>query len=110
MGAGQALADEFLAHSYRLLFGQQIPTIIRAKLVVAWTIQHVVRYNPILEKRNEIWEARYEDPGETEQQVAALENTFRTSSKKQQPDAAAEASTVDVDKVLAGEVEIGNGS
>jgi hypothetical protein len=112
MGAGQALADAFLAHSYRLLFGQQVPTINRAKLVVAWTIKHVVRYNPglvggelqlaVLQKRNEKWEARYEDPGETEEQVDALEKYISEFGKIQQPDAAAQASTVDLHKELEG--------
>jgi hypothetical protein len=113
MGAGQALADAFLAHSYRLLFDRQIPTIDRAKLVVAWTINHVVRYNPglvggelqlaVLEKRDGKWEARYEDAGETEQQVAALEKYISQFVEQQKPDAAAEASKIDVNKVLSGE-------
>jgi hypothetical protein len=110
MGAGQALADAFLAHSYRLLFGEQVPTINRAKLVVAWTIQHVVRYNPglvggelqlaVLEKRAGKWEARYEDPGETEEQVAELEKYISEFGKIQQPDAAAQASKVDLHEEL----------
>jgi hypothetical protein len=46
MGAGQQLADAFLAHSYRLLFGEKAtPTVNRAKLVVVWTIEHAIRYN-----------------------------------------------------------------
>jgi hypothetical protein len=112
MGAGQALADAFLAHSYRLLFGDQVPNIDRAKLVVAWTIQHVVRYNPglvggdlqlaVLEKRNDKWEARYEDPGETAEQVGALEKYITEFGKIQQPDTAAEASKVDLHKELEG--------
>jgi hypothetical protein len=91
MGAGQALSDAFLAHSYRLLFGEETPTIDRAKLVVAWTIKHVIKYNPglvggelqlaILEKRNEKWEARYEDPGETEQQVDAVDEVGRVENE-----------------------------
>jgi 20S proteasome alpha/beta subunit len=118
MGAGQTLADAFLAHSYRLLFGAQTPTINRAKLVVAWTIKHVVRYNPglvggelqlaILEKRKGVWEARYEDPGETEQQVDFLEGYISEFRERQNPETAAEASKVDVDKVLSGEEQIGD--
>ena len=110
MGAGQALADAFLAHSYRLLFGQQIPTINRAKLVVAWTIKHVVRYNPglvggelqlaILEKSNGAWTAHYEDPGETEGQVEFLEEYISEFREKQRPDTAAEFSQVDIHKEL----------
>ena len=110
MGAGQALADAFLAHSYRLLFGDQVPTINRAKLVVAWTIKHVVRYNPglvggelqlaILEKRDGGWEARYEDPGETEQQVDALESYISKFAPQQEPDVAAKASPIDIHSEL----------
>ena len=43
--ADNRLADAFLAHAYRLLFGGKVPTVARAKLVVAWTIDHVRRYN-----------------------------------------------------------------
>jgi 20S proteasome alpha/beta subunit len=110
MGAGQALADAFLAHSYRLLFGEKIPTIDRAKLVVAWTIQHVIRYNPglvggelqlaILEKRDGIWVAHHEDPGETEGQVDDLEKYISEFVEKRNPDAAANASPVDIHEEL----------
>jgi hypothetical protein len=111
MGAGQALADAFLAHSYRLLFGLQVPTISTAKLVVAWTIKHAVRYNPglvggqlklaILEKRDEVWIARHEDTGETEQQVDDLERYISEFREMQKPDVAAEASSVDLNSQLA---------
>jgi hypothetical protein len=47
-------------------------------------------------------EARYEDPGETEEQVAALEKYISEFGKIQQPDAAAQASTVDLHKELGG--------
>jgi hypothetical protein len=67
----------------------------RAKLVVAWTIKHAIKYNPgpvggelqlaILEKRNEKWEARYEDSGETEQQVDALKKYISEFGKQQKP-------------------------
>ncbi len=112
-GGGQRLADSFLAHAYRLLFSGKVPTIARAKLAVAWTVDHVRRYNiglvggdlqlAILEKVNGVWAARHEDTGETEQQVEILEKYISDFVEKQRPDAAAEASTVDVDKVLAGE-------
>lgn len=113
MGAGQAMADAFLAHSYRLLFGQQAPTINRAKLVVAWTIKHVIRYNAglvggelqlaVLEKRGDgTWSAHHEDPGETEQQVDSIEK-YISDFAKPRP----EASTVDLNKILSGEDTIG---
>jgi hypothetical protein len=110
MGAGQALADAFLAHSYRLLFGQEVPTINRGKLVVAWTIEHVIKYNPglvggelqlaLLEKTNGTWIARHENPGETEQQVDDLEKYISDFREKQKPDAAAEASVVNLHEEL----------
>jgi hypothetical protein len=116
-GAGQQLADAFLAHAYRLLFGGKVPTVARAKLAVAWTVDHVRRYNiglvggklqlAILEKHNGAWIAHHEDPGETEQQVASLEKYLSEFGERQRPDVAAEASKVDVDKVLAGEEPIG---
>jgi hypothetical protein len=113
MGAGQQLADAFLAHSYRLLFGDKVPTIDRAKLVVAWTVDHVRKYNiglvggklqlAVLEKVNGAWSAHHADPGETEQQVKFLEEYIFEFREKQKPDAAAEASTVDLHKELAGD-------
>jgi hypothetical protein len=114
-GAGARLADAFLAHAYRLLFGGKAPTIARAKLVVAWTIDHVRRYNiglvggklqlAILEKANGQWIAHHEDPGETEQQVGDLEKYIFDFGEKQKPEAAAEATDIDVHKELAGEPE-----
>jgi hypothetical protein len=111
-GAGQQLADAFLAHAYRLLFNKKVPTVDRAKLAVAWTIDHVSRYNiglvggklqlAVLEKLNGAWVAHHADPGETEQQVEFLEKYISDFGEKQQPDAAAEASTVDLHKELAG--------
>jgi len=110
MGAGQALADAFLAHSYRLLFGEEVPTINRAKLVVAWTIKHVVRYNPglvggelqlaILKKRDGEWIAHHEDPGETEQQVDYLEKYISEFREKQKPEVAAQTVDIDLNKEL----------
>lgn len=110
MGAGQQLADAFLAHSYRLLFGQVTPTIKKAKLVVAWTIKHAARYNPglvgcelqlaVLEKPESVWLARYEDPGETEQQVEDLEKYISEFRDKKKPEVAAGISEVDLKKEL----------
>jgi hypothetical protein len=111
MGAGhQALADAFLAHSYRLLFGQETPTINRAKLVVAWTIQHAIKYNyglvggelqlAVLSKNNGVWAAHADDPGETLQQVSYLEKYISDFREIQEPDAAADASEVNLDEAL----------
>ncbi len=122
-GAGARMADAFLAHAHRLLFGGKAPTIARAKLVVAWTIDHVRRYNTgwvggklqlaILEKANGQWIAHHEDPGETEQQVAVLEKYIFDFGETQRPETAAEATEIDVHRELelhpepAGEVEAG---
>jgi hypothetical protein len=112
-GAGQQLADSFLAHVYRLLFSKEVPTVDRAKLVVAWTVDHVRRYNvglvggklqlAVLEKVNGTWSAHHADPGEIEQQVVDLEAYISEFRQKKKPDAAAKASTVDLHKELEGE-------
>lgn len=84
MGAGKPLADAFLAHSYRLLFGKKVPVIERAKLVIIWTIDHVCRYNDgwvggdshlaVLKKGEDgTWRAQHESVDETRQQMAELE-------------------------------------
>ena len=86
MGSGQMLAESFLAHAYRLLFGSRVPRLDRAKLVVSWTLDHVIRYNTggiggkqqmaVLEKgSNGPWQARHVDAeGEIKQQVDELES------------------------------------
>jgi 20S proteasome alpha/beta subunit len=115
-GAGRQLADPFLAHAYRILFGGKVPTVTRAKLVVAWAIKHVSRYNiglvggklqlAVLEKTNGTWTSHHTDAGETEEQVEFLEKYISEFTERQQPDTAAEASRVDVHRVLAGEEPI----
>jgi hypothetical protein len=112
-GAGAKLGDAFLAHAYRLLFGGKVPTVARAKLAVAWTVDHVRRYNvglvggklqlAVLEKVNGAWTAYHADSGETDQQVDFLEKYVSEFREKQEPGAAAEASTVELHKELAGE-------
>jgi 20S proteasome alpha/beta subunit len=84
MGSGQLLADPFLAHAYRLLFGEKIPTVAQARLLVAWTIDHVIRYNTggiggdiqiaVLQKQEKKWVASYIDAGEVQQQCHDLES------------------------------------
>jgi hypothetical protein len=101
------------AGSKHLLFSKKIPTVDRAKLVVAWTIDHVRRYNvglvggklqlAVIEKANGAWSAHHADPGETEQQVESLEKYISEFREKQKPDAVAEASAVDPHKELDGE-------
>ena len=82
MGAGQQLADAFLAHAYDVLFDRRVPRVDRAKLAVAWTIDHVRRFNigfvggetrlAVLEKKEGKWLAHHEDAGQTLQQVDEL--------------------------------------
>jgi hypothetical protein len=80
-GRGQQLGDAFLAHVYRLLFGKKVedsnewifeapPKVAKAKVAVAWTVDHVRRYNTglvggklqlaVLEKRDGVWTANHE--------------------------------------------------
>jgi hypothetical protein len=85
MGSGQMMSDPFLGHAYRLLFGDTVPRVDRAKLAVSWTLDHVIRYNTggiggaqrlaILERnRDGAWQASYVDPkGEIKQQLDEME-------------------------------------
>jgi 20S proteasome alpha/beta subunit len=107
MGAGKQLADAFLAHSYRLLFGDKVPTIERAKLVIVWTINHVCRYNPgwvggathlaVLKQVDGIWRVQHENVEETQEQMVALEEHI--TSFRVTPDDAAKTA-IDLDKEL----------
>jgi hypothetical protein len=81
MGGGQRQADPFLAHAHRALFGDaHFPTTKDARLLVAWTLDHVMRFNTggiggdtmdiaVLEKTNDQWRAKMCDPGEAQQAV-----------------------------------------
>jgi ElaB/YqjD/DUF883 family membrane-anchored ribosome-binding protein len=83
MGSGQILADPFIAHMSDLLFGGGIPRLSEGRLLVAWTLQHVLRFNTggvggemqiqALEKVNGKWTTNAVDVGETAQQVADIE-------------------------------------
>jgi hypothetical protein len=86
MGSGQMLADSFLAHAYRLLFGERVPRIDQAKLAVSWALDHVIRYNTggiggkqqmaVLERApNGDWRASHvvDADGELRQAVSDLE-------------------------------------
>jgi hypothetical protein len=107
---GRQLADSFLAHVYRLLFSGKAPTVSRAKLAVAWTIDHVSKHNvgyvggnlqlAVLEKLNGVWSAHHADPGEAGQQMDLLEKHIASFRETLEPDAAAKASAVDLHEVL----------
>lgn len=83
LGSGQALADPFLAHAYRFLFGERTPTVRQARLAVVWTLEHVVRHNvggvggdiklAALECRGGVWKGDYSDASEARQQISELE-------------------------------------
>ena len=114
MGAGQQLADAFLAHAYHVLFGDKVPTIDRAKLAVAWTINHVKNYNiglvggetrlAVLEKKDGKWLAHHEDRGQVLQQVIELEDHIANFRRERIPEKAA-ADAIDIDKVLSEKTE-----
>lgn len=107
MGAGKLLADAFLAHAYRLLFGEKTPTVERAKLAIIWTIDHVKRYNTglvggqshlaVLEKVDGSWTAHHEDTGQVAQQMDELEKYI--GEFRRTPDAAAK-DAIDLDAEL----------
>ena len=92
MGSGQPIADTFLAHAYRMLFGSSTPRVDRAKLAVVWTVDHVKRYNTgliggkiqlaVLQKVKGEWTAHHEDVGQAEQQMKELEEYISGFGKK----------------------------
>lgn len=110
MGAGKQLADAFLAHAYRVLFGDKVPTIERARVVIVWTIDHVLRHNTalvggpphlaILEKVEGKWRARHEDTGQSMQQKDELEKHIMSFWERRDPDVAAADSPIDLDAAL----------
>lgn len=83
MGSGQVMGDPFIAHVNRMLFGDSVPTLSEGRLLVAWTLQHVLAYNTggvagdmqmaVLEKLEGKWTAHNVDVGETGQQVKDIE-------------------------------------
>jgi len=46
VGSGQSLADPFLAHLKRVLWGDEQPHMALGALGVIWTLQHVIGVNP----------------------------------------------------------------
>jgi hypothetical protein len=46
VGSGQVLADPFLAHLKRVLWGDEQPSMALGALGVIWTLQHVIGVNP----------------------------------------------------------------
>ena len=83
MGSGQVMADPFIAHVNRVLFGSAVPKLSEGRLLVAWTLDHVLKLNTggvggdmqiqALEKVNNKWTAHSVEVGEIQQQVADIE-------------------------------------
>jgi hypothetical protein len=83
MGAGQIMADPFIAHVNYMLFGSGVPKLSEGRLLVAWTLRHVLAFNTggvggdmqiqALEKINGKWAAHGVDVGEIQQQVDDIE-------------------------------------
>jgi 20S proteasome alpha/beta subunit len=46
LGSGQPIADPFMAFMKKILWPDCPPTLAEARLVAAWTVQHVVQTNP----------------------------------------------------------------
>jgi Proteasome subunit len=92
-GAGQKLADPFLLHAHRVLFGEKhFPSTADGRLLVACTLDHVIRYNTgtvggdkhvsSLEQDGQNWVIRQSPDDEVQQQVQDLEaymRAFRTA-------------------------------
>jgi hypothetical protein len=110
MGIGKQLADAFLAHAYRVLFGDKVPTIERARVAIVWTIDHVLRHNTslvggtphlaILEKVDGKWRARHEDTGQSMQRKKELADQIISFWEKREADVAAQESKINLDEEL----------
>lgn len=83
-GAGQKLADPFLLHAHRVLFGEKhFPNTADGRLLVAITLDHVIHYNAgtvggdmhvaSLEQDGQNWVIRESPDDEVRQQVQDLE-------------------------------------
>jgi hypothetical protein len=83
MGIGQPLADPFIAHAHRVLFGvDTLPTIAQGRLLVTWTLGHVLRHATAgvggdlriaqLQRGNG-WRSESIDVDEAQQQVREIE-------------------------------------
>jgi hypothetical protein len=108
MGGGQPMADPFIAHASRMLFGKDVPMLSEARLLVAWTLQHVIAYNTggvagemqisVLDKNAAgKWSAHALDVGEVAQQVMDIEKyigAYWTSAATAAPDLAAQLNEV----------------
>jgi hypothetical protein len=84
MGSGQLLADPFIAHAHRVLFGEKTtPTVAQGRLLVTWTLQHASAYAvghvggelsiAQLQKSEKQWTTSLINVEEAQQQVQEIE-------------------------------------
>lgn len=88
MGIGQPMGQPFLAHAHRVLCNDEIPSLAMGRLLVAWTLAHVIRHNvggvggdpqiAVLKHSDGNWVTEEVDPGEAQQQVQDLETFMGT--------------------------------
>ncbi len=97
-GGGQKLADPFLLHAHRVLFGEgHFPDVGEGRLLVAWTLDHVIRYNVggvggaqcivALERHNDGWQTAEVDVDEMNESVKDIENHIRAYEQPKPEDA-----------------------
>lgn len=110
-GSGQLMADPFLLQAHRVLFGEDhLPTVAEGRLLVAWTLQHVINYNTggvggsmsivALEQNEGAWKATEVDEDEMIQSVKDIEAHIRGYGK-----AAPEEEIPNIDAELDAESE-----
>lgn len=99
MGSGQPLADPFIAHAHRVLFGEDsLPTVAQGRLLVTWTLKHVLTYATggvggvlriaQLTKPGRVWMAETINVEEAQQQVQEIEAYIGCFGKQDPPAAA----------------------
>jgi hypothetical protein len=106
MGGGQVMADPFIAHVNHMLFGTDVPKLSEGRLLVAWTLRHVLAFSTggvggdmqiqALEKVGGKWTAHAVEVGEVQQQVADIEKyvgRYWASGAQSAPDLKQQLST-----------------
>jgi len=106
-GGGQRLADPFILHAHRVLFGEDhFPDVAQGRLLVAWTLDHVIRYNVggvggasyivALERNNGTWHAGEVNQDEIKQSVKDIENHIRNYGKPETEETAPDLDQLNV--------------
>lgn len=98
MGAGQMLADPFLAFVCRVLWGGEMPDVDHGKFGVYWVLAHTIQLAPgkvglpirlaTLRQVNGAWVAKEQDTQESAQYIDALENHIGGFAPKETIEAA----------------------